>query len=59
MAIDDGRLKHLEIVQQVITRMAGNSFFLKGWSVTLLSAILAIAVKDGLHRMIWIAFLPV
>jgi hypothetical protein len=59
MTIDNGRLKHLEIVQQVITRMASNSFFLKGWSVTLLSAILAIAVKDNLYRMIWIAFLPV
>jgi hypothetical protein len=59
VAIDSGRLKHLEIVQQVITRMAGNSFFLKGWSVTLLSAILAIAVKDSLNRMIWIAFVPV
>jgi hypothetical protein len=59
MAIDNGRLKHLEIVQQVITRMASNSFLLKGWSVTLLSAILAIAVKDSLYRMIWIAFLPV
>jgi hypothetical protein len=59
MAIDNGRLKHLEIVQQVITRMASYSFFLKGWSVTLLSAILAIAVKDSLDRMIWIAFLPV
>jgi hypothetical protein len=59
MPIDAGRLKHLEIVQQVITRMASNSFFLKGWSVTLLSAILAIAVKDGLYRMIWIGFLPV
>jgi hypothetical protein len=59
VAIDVGRLKHLEIIQQVITRMAGNSFLLKGWSVTLLSAILAIAVKDSLYRMIWIAFLPV
>jgi len=58
MAIDNGRLKHLEIVQQVITRMATNSFFLKGWSVTLLSAILAIAVKEGLYRMVAISFLP-
>ncbi len=59
MAIDAGRLKHLEIIQQAVTRMAGNSFLLKGWSVTLLSAILAIAVKDGMYRMVWIAFLPV
>jgi hypothetical protein len=58
MAIDNGRLKHL-IVQQVIMHMANKSFLLKGWSTTLLSAIVAIAVKDSLYRMIWIAFLPV
>ena len=59
MAIDNGRLKHLEIIQQVITRMANNSFLLKGWSVTLLSAILAIAAsKDGLHKVVWVGFLP-
>jgi hypothetical protein len=59
MAIDAGRLKHLEFIQQAITRMANNSFLLKGWSVTLLSAILAIAAsKDGLHKLVWIGFLP-
>lgn len=58
MAIDAGRLKHLEIIQQVITRMASNSFLLKGWSVTLLAAILAIAVKDKIYTMILIGYLP-
>lgn len=59
MAIDAGRLKHLELIQQVITRMANNSFLLKGWSVTILSAILAIAAsKDGLHQLAWIGFFP-
>jgi hypothetical protein len=59
MAIDAGRLKHLELIQNVITRMANNSFLLKGWSVTILSAILAIAAsKDGLHQIVWIGFLP-
>jgi hypothetical protein len=51
---DTGRLKHLVIIQQSITLMAGNSCLLNGWSVTLLSAILGIAVKDGMHRdAIW------
>jgi hypothetical protein len=60
MLIDTGRLKHLEFIQQAITRMASNSFLVKGWSVTLLSAIFAIAAsKDGSHRMIWIGLLPV
>ena len=57
--MDAGRLKHLELIQKVVARMANNSFLLKGWSVTLLSAILAIAAsKDGLHRLVWIGFLP-
>jgi hypothetical protein len=59
MPIDTGRLKHLKFIQQATTRMASNSFLVKGWSVTLLSAIFAIAAsKDGLHRMIWIGLLP-
>lgn len=33
--------KHLALVQGVINRLAGNSFSLKGWSVTLVSALLA------------------
>jgi hypothetical protein len=58
MAIDSGYLKHLEMIGQTISRMAANSFLLKGWSVTLLSAILALTVKEEAYRMIWVAFLP-
>lgn len=58
MSIDTGRLKHLEMIQAVISRMAGNSFLIKGWSVTLLAAILALAVKDKVYSMIWVAFVP-
>ena len=29
------KLKHLEFIQSVISRMSANSFFLKGWGVTL------------------------
>ena len=58
MAIDSGRLKHLEMIQQVITRMAGNSFLIKGWSVTLMSALLALSFKEGSKDMAWIALLP-
>jgi hypothetical protein len=41
------RQKHLDYVQQVIGRMAGNSFLVKGWSVTILIAVLGFA-KEGL-----------
>ena len=57
-AINAGRLKHLEIVQSVISRMASNSFLVKGWNVTLLSAILALALKDKVYDMLWVAFIP-
>jgi len=56
--INAGRLKHLEMIQAIITRMAGNSFLVKGWSITLIAAILAIAVKDKVYAMVWVAFLP-
>ncbi len=29
------KIKHLEFIQAAINRMAGNSFLLKGWTVTL------------------------
>ena len=40
------KIKHLEFLQLVITRMNVNSFLLKGWSVTLVAALFAFAAKD-------------
>ena len=40
------KLKHLDFLQLVITRMNVNSFLLKGWTVTLVSALFAFAAKD-------------
>ncbi|WP_127544972.1 hypothetical protein [Paenibacillus amylolyticus] len=39
----DAKLKHLEFIQNVITRMGSNSFLLKGWTVTLIVALFAFA----------------
>lgn len=41
------KLKHLEMIQAVINRMANNSFMLKGWTVTLVAGIFALASKDA------------
>ncbi len=38
-------VKHLEFVQAVIARQAGNSFLLKGWSVTLAAALVALGTN--------------
>ena len=52
------REKHLELIQGVINRMAGNSFHLKGWSVVLVSALFALAVSDTNANFVLLAFLP-
>ena len=45
MDADEKLAKHIELVQGVINRMAGNSFLLKGWSVTLVAGLLALAAS--------------
>ena len=44
---NENKIKHLEMVQDVIKRMASNSFILKGWAVTLVAGIMALAEKDA------------
>jgi hypothetical protein len=55
----EAKLKHLEFIQSVINRLAGNSFLLKGWSVTLVAALFAFAAKDGNKNYVLVAYLPV
>ncbi|WP_295393499.1 hypothetical protein [uncultured Thiodictyon sp.] len=52
--------KHLGMVQGVINRLAGNSFSLKGWSMTLVSALLGLALsgKGGNPLGAMIALFP-
>ena len=52
------KLEHLKMLQAVITRMASNSFMVKGWCITLVSALLALSAKD-FHNMVFVAYLPV
>ncbi len=53
------KMKHLELIQEVIKRMANNSFLLKGWTVTLVTGILALASKDTDKQYFWIAYIPI
>ena len=52
------KLKHLEMLQNIIDRMAGNSFSLKGWSVVLVSALFALAASDSNTYFVYLAYLP-
>ncbi len=40
-------IKHLEFIQNVITRMNANSFQIKGWSIVIVSAMLAIYASSN------------
>lgn len=50
--------KHLEFLQGAINRMAGNLFLLKGWTVTLIAALFALAAKDANAHYAAIAYFP-
>lgn len=55
---EDNRVAHLGMIQDIIKRMASNSFFLKGWSVTLVAALGALAVKDGGEEYAYLPLFP-
>jgi hypothetical protein len=43
---DEHRLKHMEFIQAVVGRLASNSFFVKGWAITVAGAFIGFALKD-------------
>jgi hypothetical protein len=47
--------EHLKFIQGIIARLAGNSFLLKGWSVTLVAGLTALAKADSDRDIAWIA----
>jgi len=49
-------LKEMEIIQDIIHRMAQNSFWIKGWTVTLVIGTLLL--KGAEKHQAWLAFIP-
>lgn len=54
----ESKIAHLEMVQAVIIRMAGNSFLIKGWSVTLVAALFALAAANANPLFVYLAYFP-
>ena len=59
--------KELDLIQAVVSRLAQNSFYIKGWSITLVSVVLTLGKDDllttakqpwllALTLVIWLAF---
>jgi hypothetical protein len=52
------KLKHLEFLQAAVGRMASNLFLLKGWAITLIAGLFALAAKDSNPAYYFIAYMP-
>jgi hypothetical protein len=52
-------VEQLKLIQAVITRLAGNSFLLKGWTVTLVAGLTAFAKADSERSFALIAVFAV
>jgi hypothetical protein len=54
-SMNEDHRKHLEFIQQVVTRANSNSFQLKGWTVTMVAALAALSAADAKPQFAWIA----
>ena len=54
--IKDFMIKEIEIIQEIINRMARNSFLIKGWTITLV--VVTLLLKGNKYHT-FIAFIPI
>jgi hypothetical protein len=55
---DEHRLKHMEFIQAVVARLAGNSFFVKGWAITVAGVFIGFALNSDDIRLALAALVP-
>jgi hypothetical protein len=55
----EAKLKHLEFIQNTVGRFNSNSFLIKGWAITLVSALFALAAKDANQLYVFIVYISV
>lgn len=48
--------KHLELIENIISRMANCSFLIKGWTLTIVAAVFGLAAKDSDIKFVIIAY---
>lgn len=55
---NDNRIAHLNMIQEVIKRMGSNAFLVKGWSITLVSALIALSITNKRIEIAYLAIIP-
>ena len=58
MTAEDKKVKHLEFIQNIITRMNTNSFQIKTWAITIVSATLALYASTKNDFFILVGLFP-
>jgi hypothetical protein len=58
-SVHDNQIKHMEMIQGVVSRLAGNSFLIKGWALTLTGAFLGFAVNKSSSGLAAAALIPI
>jgi hypothetical protein len=53
----EAKVKHLEFIQSAISRMANNSFLLKGWVVALTGGLLALTFKEINRHYLYVSMI--
>jgi hypothetical protein len=56
--LDEHQIKHLELIQGVIGRLANDSFLMKGWALTVSGAFFGFSVKDLDWRVALVGLMP-
>jgi len=51
-------IKHLEMIQNIISRLAQNSFTYKGWAITLVAAVFIIWTNTSQYYLLLVALIP-
>lgn len=55
----ESKLKHLELIQGVINRLASDSFRMKGWTIVLVAALLVLLARQDALDAAYIAIVPI
>ena len=58
MSENGNKIKHLEMIQNIVNRMASGSTFLKGWTVIFVAAVLGFILKDSKPAYVCLAIIP-
>jgi len=57
--VNEPKIRYLEAIQRVIDRLSNTSFILKGWAVSLVAGLMALATNGTNQKYALIAYIPI